>query len=138
MTKQIRELGFKQLITTTPVPESTEFLDASGIYSEGVVYTSPAFDINDPNVQDYRMSYKTAYGKESDFVSANAYDAMRIIADAVKNCRGDNSECIKGYLYQVKDYPGVGGTTSFDQNGDVIKPVILKTVKNGQFVKYEE
>ena len=42
------------MITTTPVPESTEFLDASGIYSEGVVYTSPAFDINDPNVQDYR------------------------------------------------------------------------------------
>ena len=138
MTKQIRELGYKQLITTTPVPESTEFLDTSGIYSEGVVFTSPAFDIDDPDIQDYRTSYKMAYGKESDFISANAYDAMNIIADAVKTCKGDDSECIKNYLYKVKDYPGVGGLTSFDQNGDVAKLVIIKTVKNGQFVKYEE
>ena len=138
MTKQIRELGYKQLITTNPVPESTEFLETSGIYSEGVVFTSPAFDIDDPDIQDYRTSYKMAYGKESDFVSANAYDAMRIIAEAIKTCKSDNSECIKDYLYKVKDYPGVGGLTSFDQNGDVVKLVIIKTVKNGQFVKYEE
>ena len=138
MTKQIRELGYKQLITTTPVPESTEFLDTSGIYSEDVVFTSPAFDIDNPDIQDYRISYKTVYGKESDFISANAYDAMRIIAEAIKTCKSDNSECIKDYLYKVKDYPGVGGLTSFDQNGDVVKPVIIKTVKNGQFVKYEE
>ena len=63
---------------------------------------------------------------------------MRIVADAVKSCKGDNSECIKSFLYKVKDYPGVGGLTTFDQNGDVVKPVILKTVKNGQFVKYEQ
>ena len=138
MTKQIRELGYKQLIATNPVPESTEFLDTSGIYSEDVVFTSPAFDIDNPDIQDYRTSYKTVYGKESDFISANAYDAMRILAEAIKVCKGDNSECIKEYLYKVKDYPGVGGLTSFDQNGDVIKPVIIKTVKNGQFVKYEE
>jgi len=138
MTKQIRELGYKQLIATNPAPESTEFLDTSGIYSEDVVFTSPAFDIDNPDIQDYRTSYKTVYGKESDFISANAYDAMRILAEAIKVCKGDNSECIKEYLYKVKDYPGVGGLTSFDQNGDVIKPVIIKTVKNGQFVKYEE
>lgn len=138
ITKQIREFGFKQLITTNPVPESTEFLDLSGTYSEGVVYTSPDFYIDDPKIQDYATSYKTMYNKESDFFSANAYDAMMIIVDAIKTCKGDNSECIKDYLYKVKDYPGIGGLTSFDQNGDVIKPVILKTVKKGKFVKYEE
>ncbi len=138
ITKQIRELGFKQLITMNPVPESTEFLDASGIYSEGVVYTSPAFDVDDPNIQDYRMSYKAMYGKESDFISANAYDAMKIIADAIKTCKGDNAECIKYYLYNVKDYPGIGGLTSFDANGDVTKPVIVKTIKDGQFVKISD
>ena len=97
ITKQIRELGFKQLIVMNPAPESVEFSDTAGIYSEGIVYTSPAFDIDDPNIQGYRTSYKTMYGQESDFISANGYDAMRIVADAVKSCKGDNSECIKSF-----------------------------------------
>ena len=80
-----------------PAPESVEFSDTAGIYSEGIVYTSPAFDIDDPNIQGYRTSYKTMYGQESDFISANGYDAMRIVADAVKSCKGDNSECIKSF-----------------------------------------
>ena len=48
------------------------------------------------------MSYKTAYGKRAILFRLMLYDAMRIIADAVKNWRGDNSECIKSYLYKVK------------------------------------
>ena len=66
-----------------------------------------------------------------------AYNNVKIIAD-IMNRVGTDATAIKDELYKVKDYPGVGGLTSFDQNGDVIKPVIIKTVKNGQFVKYEE
>ena len=36
-------------------------------------------------------------------------------------------------LYKIKDYQGVSGLTTFDENGDVIKPVAIKTVLNGKF-----
>ena len=37
-----------------------------------------------------------------------------------------------------KNHHGVGGTFSFDEFGEVQKPVMFKVVKNGQFVKLEE
>lgn len=35
----------------------------------------------------------------------------------------------------IKGFKGVTGDTSFDENGDVIKEIEMKTVRNGQFVK---
>ena len=43
---------------------------------------------------------------------------------------GNDPDKIKAGLYALKNYPGVSGVTSFDENGDVVKPVIFKTVKN--------
>jgi|TARA_B100000315_G_scaffold244387_1_gene268893 branched-chain amino acid transport system substrate-binding protein len=46
----------------------------------------------------------------------------------------EEPEDIKQFLLSVKNYAGAGGTLSFDKNGDVQKPVLIKTVKNGEFV----
>ncbi|GAI47596.1 unnamed protein product [marine sediment metagenome] len=47
---------------------------------------------------------------------------------------GYNSERIKNILYGVKNYPGVNGSLTFDSNGDVIKSLVIKTVRNGKFI----
>jgi branched-chain amino acid transport system substrate-binding protein len=41
---------------------------------------------------------------------------------------------VKKALYDIKDFVGVTGKTSFDKNGDVIKPIGIKVVKDGKFV----
>lgn len=64
-----------------------------------------------------------------------AYDATNIITDAVRKC-SDNIGCVKQYLYSLKNYQGIAGTYSFDENGDVTMPLMIKTVKNGKFVEY--
>ena len=43
---------------------------------------------------------------------------------------------MKEYIYRVKDYTGVGGVLTFDENGDVEKPLEIFVVKNGKFEKY--
>ncbi len=139
LVKQIRELGFEGLISGSTTFESTEFLNGAGEASEGALFTSPAFNIEDTNIAGYRDKYKRLYGKESSAFAANAYDAVKILANAIEFCGGDeDTDCIKNYLYNLKDYPGIGGNTTFDENGDVIKPIQFKIVKNGQFVPYEE
>ena len=139
LAKQIKELGFDGLVSGSNAIESEEFLTGTAEALEGVFITSPAFNIGNPDIQDYRNKYKELYNKESSVYAANAYDAVKIIANAIKNCKGDqDTDCIRDYLYSVKDYPGIGGKTTFDENGDVVKPVMIKVVKNGQFVPYEE
>jgi branched-chain amino acid transport system substrate-binding protein len=114
--------------------EDNELLKIAGKNAEGVIYTTPYFDINDSSgpFTNFKKSYFTKYNEEPDVYGAHGYDAMRIIADAI-NKNGNNADKVKNYLYALKDYHGVSGNTTFDLNGDVIKPVMLKIVKDRKF-----
>lgn len=40
------------------------------------------------------------------------------MGEALKKC-GENVDCIRNYLVNLKDYPGVSGKINFDENGDL-------------------
>jgi hypothetical protein len=48
-----------------------------------------------------------------------------------------DSEQIKAGLYATRDFSGVGGRTTFDNNGEVTKPIVLVIAKNGRFTRLE-
>jgi branched-chain amino acid transport system substrate-binding protein len=135
--KQARELGIKaQFIGSVPF-ENPDILKIAGKTAEGVIYPHH-FDPDspDPLVREYQRKYVKKYGRKSEGFAALAYDGIRIIAETLKKC-GNDATCIKDALYKVKDFPGVTGPTSFDDHGDVVKPIVIKTVRNGAFVRYE-
>jgi ABC-type branched-subunit amino acid transport system substrate-binding protein len=51
---------------------------------------------------------------------AAQYDAVQIINNTVKQCGGDDSTCIKNYLYNMSEYNGTMGKYKFDSNGDLL------------------
>ena len=136
--RQIKELGIKVQLLSTPVFEDKEVLEKTGILAEGVIYVYyGGFNPQSSNerIRKFAESFRKKYNRAPGYYSALAYDAMKILALAIE--KGDyKSEGIKDALYNIKDFLGITGKTTFDAKGDVIKPVILKTVKNGQFVKY--
>ena len=69
----------------------------------------------------------------TDIYAADAYDAVKLLADAIESV-GNSGPKIKDYLYGVKDYPGAGGITTFDEDGAVVKPVMFKKFENGEFI----
>ena len=75
---------------------------------------------------------------EPDFFSVNAYNAFKIIY-YVGSKDGWDSDNIKKGLLGLKNYQSVGGSYSFDDNGEITgKPVAIKTVKDGQFIYLTE
>lgn len=113
--------------------EAPEFLEIAGISAEGITYSIAKYDPNDALSSQFDTEYKAKYGYDSEMFAANTYDAVNIGAMAIAKTDG-SGEQIKTYLYDsIKDYPGVAGLTTFDQNGDVIKPVIMKTIEDGKF-----
>ena len=125
IVKQARELGYNGLIMLSIAADTKAFLDIAGASAEGAYVSASYFDqTKDPSIT-------------SSF-EANAYDATMLLHAAMKQCGDDSkTECIRDYLYATKDYPGLGGSTTFDANGDVVKPVMIKVVKNGSFVPVE-
>lgn len=139
IVKQARDLGIKTQILGTVGIEGPDFINIAGESAEGLVYTAPAFDpdAHDPVINTYQEAYIKKYGMKSEIFAATAYDALNIIALMIQKY-GNDPDKIKAGLYALKNYPGISGVTSFDENGDVVKPVIFKTVKNQQYTIIKE
>ncbi len=133
--KQAREIGIQTQIVGPTALQTPDFLTAAGSAAEGVLYSAPKFDKTSPAVKDFENKFKQKYNKTIGFRTVIAYDAVFIIAEALKKCEQD-VECVKMALYNTKNYEGLSGLTSFDENGDVEKPLTIMTVKNGKFVEY--
>jgi branched-chain amino acid transport system substrate-binding protein len=133
--KQASEVNFMPQYFATAGAISQQLLDIAGGGAEGIICGSAPFDVksDDPHVQTFASSFKARFGETPDFISANSYDAIYMIADFFKK-GANNADDIKAGFYAIKDFPGVGGTTTFDRNGEVAKPIRLVVVKNGQFV----
>ncbi len=134
---QIKELGIKlQIVTTSVVIETDDLKRAGTQIAEGVIYTIFK-KVSNLNAEYVSNEHQNRYGKEQDGLTPFGYDVVLLMADALRNV-GSNSDKIKDYLYSVRDFPGASGTMSFDEYGTVVKYFDFKTVKNGEFVPYED
>jgi branched-chain amino acid transport system substrate-binding protein len=137
--KQAKELGIQAQFLGTTAIEDPEFLKLAGNTAEGMIYPlATGFDptiIKTPQVDSFVNSYKKKYNTEPGWVEAHSYDAFMLAYQAANSVNGQvTGTSIKSYLDGVKDYEGVTGKIAFDQNGDVLKPVVFKTIKDGKFV----
>jgi len=137
--KQKKELGIDLPIFGVYTAESPQLIQVAGSVADGLIFTS-AFDPDSNNemLQEFQKKFNEKYGKKADYFAALGYDTVKIYIEAMRGCINITSSCLKDSLYKIKDFPGVTGKTSIDVNGDTNKPVIIKIVKNGQFVPYEE
>lgn len=136
--KQMKENNLTYKILGNVAYESPDLLQIAGNAAEGVIFTTPAFDPDsaDPTIQTFSSEYEKRFRSKPENFAAHGYDALKIIAHAIEK-GGYTSDGIKSELYKISNYPGVSGLTTFDKNGDVSKPAMIKQVKNGQFVSLE-
>lgn len=133
--KQAYELGIETLFLAGPPFENKSIIDNLGELAEGVIYPYHFdADTSNPKTIAYMKAYEKRWGVETGGFAPLMYDATYIIANALKHC-GEDTWCIKAVLYNTV-HEGVSGTISFDENGDPTLPVVIKTVKNGQFVRW--
>jgi branched-chain amino acid transport system substrate-binding protein len=136
--KQAKELDLRlQFISLDTVVEDPNVVEIAKGSAEGVIYAYPIKPKNKEHL-DYITAYKERYGTEAPAYSAEAYDSLVLAVKAVKES-DRTKEDVKTKLYQIgQNYMGASGEITFDENGDVQKEFILKTIKDGQFVPYEE
>jgi branched-chain amino acid transport system substrate-binding protein len=78
-------------------------------------------------------SFKKEYGIIPDQFAALAYDTTGVVIEALKVSGPDRAK-LRDALAHIKDYPGVTGNTTFDENRDAKKGVLVLKIENGKFV----
>ena len=118
---------------------SPQVIEIAGEAANGLVVATPWFgESTDQKVVDFNAKYEAEYGKLPDQFAAQAYDAMYIYAEALKRAgQADDRELFREALAETKDFEGILGNFSFDEEGDVVMEPKVVEIKDGKFVEFE-
>lgn len=81
---------------------------------------------------EFGTKYKTIYNREVEIGADSAYDAVMLLAQAMKETKSENPNVIKDYLANIKNYNGASGNLTSDGKRGFIKPFVEKIIKNGK------
>ncbi|HEU4596538.1 MAG TPA: ABC transporter substrate-binding protein [Pyrinomonadaceae bacterium] len=134
LTRQARELGINVPLVGGDGWDSPRLFEIGGPALEGNYFSSHyAADDPDPLVQRFVEDYRRLFNATPDAFAATAYDAARILLDAVARAASLERAAIRDALAQTRDFPGVTGSVTFDSERNAVKQVsIIRIGQNGQ------
>lgn len=135
---QARKMGIEVPFVGGNGFNSPEVIDIAGKASEGLIVATPWFgEKPDQKVQDFVKKYEEKYGKKPDQFAAQAYDALYIMAEGLKNAGEADRDAFRDALAEIKDLDGILGKFSFDKDGDVVMEPTVLIIKDGKFQLFE-
>ncbi len=135
--KKVREVGMKDIVMVGGDGlQGDDFMKIGKETVEGSIsYAGFSPEQPTPTTQKFIDSFKAKNnGEMPDLFAAQGYDALMLIAKAIKDANSADPAVFKDKLAQTKGYEGVSGTITFQSNREPIKsPVYLLQVKDGKF-----
>lgn len=137
--RQAKEMNLEVLFLGTNSWEEESFVEDGGVVIEGAVFAT--FFDSDSSITEttdqFLAAYRSKYGQDAVPESSVAlgFDAYLVAIHAITEAgTAESGEAIKNQLIYTRDFPGAAGKISFDENGDPIKSVAIKTITDGKFV----
>ncbi|MDK2855708.1 MAG: branched-chain amino acid transport system substrate-binding protein [Bacillota bacterium] len=136
IAQQAREQGLKVQLLGGDGFYSTKLVELGGEAVEGAIFTAGFYSGDSaPAVQNFVAAYKAKFNEEPDMFAAQAYDAAKMALEAIKKAGSTDTTKIRDALAATRNFPGVTGTTSFKENGDAEKSIVILKVEKGKFVR---
>ncbi len=135
--KKAAAMGIKTTYLGTEFWNVEQLIKIAGQAAIGS-YFSDHFSPDDPNSETQRFveSYEGDYGIKPGPSAALSYDAVLLVAEAMKKADSTDPEKIRKALASLKSFKGVSGTYTFDADRNPVKGgVILKVLADGQAFK---
>lgn len=105
-------------------------------------FISNHYSIDDPLplIQKFVTDYKARYGGVApDALAALGYDAMKVLADALKRAGSTEGAKLRDAIAQTKDFPGVTGTITMNSERNVDKPAtVLELIAKDRKFAYKD
>jgi branched-chain amino acid transport system substrate-binding protein len=102
-------------------------------------YISNHYSVDDPSpaIQKFVSDFKARNGSAPDALAALGYDAMRVLADAIKRAGTTDGPALRDAINATKDFTGVTGTISIDKDRNAVKPAVVLKLQDGKYI-YKE
>jgi branched-chain amino acid transport system substrate-binding protein len=131
---QARALGMNGPIVGGDGWEAPQLVELGGKAVENTFYSTHYSPQNEaPAVQSFVKRYRARWDNETpEAVAALGYDALLLVADAMKRAASTDGPKLRAAIAQTRDFPGVTGRTTIDAQRNSAKPAVILTLKNGE------
>jgi len=134
LVRQAKGLGLKAKWLGPDGLYVPAFIDLAKDAAEGVCCTFVGADVSGvDSAREFLNAYTKKYGTIGPF-APHAYDAARIVIDAVRRAGKVDRKAVLEEVRRTNDFPGVLGRMGFDGNGDTtLRLISVFEVRNGRF-----
>ena len=133
--KQLREMGIETPFMGGDGLDTSQLWEKDPEAVEGTTVLT-VFHPDEPKalVQQFKQEFSDKFGMVPDGWAAQGYDAIRLLADAIKRADSLNPSQIANTLRSTKDWQGVTGNHTFNDSGEVVeKRMVKQVVRNAAF-----
>jgi branched-chain amino acid transport system substrate-binding protein len=138
LLKQAKQLGLKFTMMGGDANNDPTLIKTAGSAATGAMMTTAPLAQFLTSAKGYVSAYQSAYGTGPGPYSTYEYDAVGVVAQAIKDAGSTTPSKITAALKTIS-YTGITGDFHFDSVGDR-QPVnyIVIIVQNGQFAAYKK
>jgi branched-chain amino acid transport system substrate-binding protein len=138
LMKQARQLGITLPFLGGDTWENPEVIRLAGEAAEGAVYSGfydPAAPLTERGTE-FLDAFAAEYGKDelAAGVTALGFDAYLLARETIQKAGTADGNTLRDTLAATKDFEGATGFMTLDENGDAVKPAVIKTIQGGQYV----
>jgi branched-chain amino acid transport system substrate-binding protein len=135
ISNQTKQLGIKAPLLGGDGWDAPQLWQLGGASLNGN-YISNHYSVDDPSpaIQKFVADYKGRYNVLPDALAALGYDAMKVLADAIKRAGTTENTKLRDAIAQTKDFPGVTGQITIDKDRNAVKPAVVLKLQDGKFV----
>jgi branched-chain amino acid transport system substrate-binding protein len=140
LVSELRKRGITVPVLGSDALATPVFLEKGGRAVEGTVLAA-AFhpEAPDPEVQAFNRAFQARYGKLPDSGAALAYDAVHVLAQAMRQAQTTEPEKVAAAMHGLTGFKGVTGMFRFDAQGNLVGiPIRRIVVRDGQFHYLDE
>ncbi len=131
IARQAVQLGLKVPLLGGDGWDSTRLHEIGKEAINGHYYSNHySTESTDPSVQDFIKKFKVRYNEVPDGLAALGYDAAKILVAAMERTTEVTPQKIRDELAKTKDFLGVTGKITLNENRDAVKPAVIVQIDN--------
>lgn len=137
--RQASDVNFTSQFAAQSNAISEDVLEQAADAVEGTIFATVIFDpsTHEPGAE-FEERYTERFGESPALLySALAYDGTIMLAEAIEQV-GYSAPAIKDYLRGIDQWEGVSGVVTYSEPGFAERPVMFRTVEDGEFVTLDE
>lgn len=138
LVRQARDLGFRIPIIGGDGWDSPKLVEIGGKALNGCYYSNH-YSPEDTSqvIQNFVKEFQAKYNEIPDAMAPLGYDAAMILFEAIKKAGSTDGEKIREIIAQTRDFPGITGKITINEERNAVKPAVVLKVEDGK-IKFVE